>query len=75
MGKVHCNLSEEEAEALRHRAKRAGLSVSQYLAKLIRSDLDADWPDGYFEQLFGNGGIASIERTPRCGFEKRDRLR
>lgn len=71
MPQLHCYLPEHEAEALRHRAERAGLSVSRYLAELARKDLVGDWPEGYFQQLFDRSDIAPISRSELPTFEGR----
>lgn len=74
MAQLHCYLPEEEAESLRHRAKRAGMSVSRYLAELARKDLVADWPEGYFERLFDSDDISPINHGPQGDFEDRSSL-
>lgn len=74
MAQLHCYLPEDEAQSLRLRAKRAGMSVSRYLAELARKDLVAEWPEGYFERLFGDPDIAPIERGDQGSFENRARL-
>lgn len=75
MAQLHCYLPEEEAESLRHRAKRAGMSVSRYLAELARKDLVSEWPEGYFERLFSHDGIAPIKRGSQGDFEDRSSLK
>lgn len=74
MPQLHCYLPEHEAEALRHRAERAGLSVSRYLAELARKDLVGDWPEGYFQQLFERADIAPIALSAPATFEDRAAL-
>ena len=74
MAQLHCYLREDEAESLRYRAERAGMSVSRYLAELARKDLVSDWPEGYFERLFGGEKIAPIKRGPQGDLEARSRL-
>ncbi len=71
MAQLHCYLRDDEARSLRHRAERAGMSVSRYLAELARKDLVADWPEGYFERLFGDDEIAPMERDEQVEFERR----
>ena len=74
MAQLHCYLPDKEAESLRQRAERAGMSVSRYLAELARKDLISDWPEGYFEQLFGRNDIAPIKRGAQGEFETRTPL-
>ncbi|WP_376691244.1 plasmid mobilization protein [Wenzhouxiangella sp. EGI_FJ10409] len=70
MARLCCYLPDEEAEALRSRAERAGMSVSRYLAELARRDGLTHWPKGYFERVFG-GDVEPIERGPQGEFERR----
>jgi hypothetical protein len=74
MAQLHCYLPEHEAESLRRRARRAGMSVSRYLAELARKDLVCDWPEGYFERLFDRDDIAPMQRGPQGEFEDRGPL-
>ena len=74
MAQLHCYLRDEEAESLRHRAQRAGMSVSRYLAELAREDLVSEWPVGYFERLFDRDTNAPIERGSQGDFEARNRF-
>lgn len=71
MAQLHCYLPDNEAQSLRHRAERAGMSVSRYLAELARKDLVSDWPEGYFERLFGDPHVAPIKRGEQGEFEPR----
>lgn len=73
MAQLHCYLPDEEAEALRRRAERAGMSVSRYLAELARRDGFAQWPQGYFERVFG-GSIEPIQRGSQGESERRAEL-
>ncbi len=75
MAQLHCYLPDKEAESLRHRAQRAGMSVSRYLAELARKDLVSDWPEGYFERVFGGAEIAPITRGTQGEFETRRKIR
>ncbi len=69
MAQLHCYLREEKAESLRHRAERAGMSVSRYLAELARKDLVSNWPEGYFEELFCSDWSAPIKGGTQGDFE------
>ncbi len=74
MAQLHCYLPDHEAESLKHRAQRAGMSVSRYLAELARKDLVSDWPEGYFQRVFGDDEIAPISRGGQGDFEDRARF-
>ncbi len=54
MPQMHFSVSESEAAAIRRRAKAHGMTVSKYLASLVRSQVHAGWPEGYFENVLGS---------------------
>lgn len=72
MAQLHCYVPEELAEQAQRRAEQAGLSLSRYLAELVKRDAQANsgWPEGYFD-LFGQWEGAPMERAPQGEFEKR----
>lgn len=72
MTQLHCYVPEEIAKQAQRRAKKSGLSLSRYLAELVKRDAAAGtgWPEGYFD-LFGKWEGASLERAPQLPQEKR----
>lgn len=72
MSQLHCYVPEEIARQAQRRAEQAGLSLSRYLAELVKRDAaNADgWPEGYFE-LFGAWQGEPLERPPQGEFEER----
>lgn len=74
MPQLHCYVPKEVAERLRRRAEEAGMSLSRYLAALARREVAAGWPEGYFEQVFGQANPESIRRPPQGNFETRSGL-
>lgn len=77
MGQLHCYVSAEVEAAIRRHAAERGLSVSQYLARLARHDVqqDGDWPEGYFDAVFGSMHEHPISRPPQGSYEERSELR
>lgn len=75
MTQLHCYVPEEVARRLNDRARQAGLSVSRYLADLVRKDIAPanEWPEGYFD-LFGSWEGEPLVRPPQGGHERRDSL-
>lgn len=53
MPQLHCYVPEDLAKRLQEKALKSHLSLSRYLALLIKQDVDNQWPEGYFE-LFGS---------------------
>jgi hypothetical protein len=43
----------ELAERIQQEAKAAVMSVSRYLANLVKREIVTDWPEGYFEEVVG----------------------
>ncbi|NMG46021.1 hypothetical protein GPA22_20080 [Aromatoleum toluvorans] len=72
MTQLHCYVPDDVAEKAQRKAKEAGMSVSRYLAELVKRDTGASeaWPEGYFE-LFGKWEGAPLERAPQGQFEER----
>lgn len=59
-------VSDVISRQLRQRAVQAGISLSRYLAELVKRDTysSANWPEGYFK-LFGTWQGAPLERFPQ----------
>ena len=62
MPRLHCYVPEDLADKLQQKARQAHLSVSKYLALLIKKEVETQWPDGYFE-LFGGWQGEPLERA------------
>ncbi len=72
MTQLHCYVPEDIARQAQRRAEQAGLSLSRYLAELVKRDTAQanGWPDGYFD-LFGQWAGEPLERPPQGDFEER----
>ena len=53
MPQLYCYVPETIAQQLHRQAARLGLSMSAYLAELVKRDVDAGWPEGFEQALFG----------------------
>jgi len=53
MPQLHCYVPERIAQQLQRQAAQLGLSMSAYLAELVKRDVGAGWPDGFESALFG----------------------
>ena len=75
MAQLHCYVPEGVAQQAQRRASQAGLSLSRYLAELVKRDAQIDnaWPEGYFE-LLGKWEGAPLERPPQSPAQERDAL-
>jgi hypothetical protein len=72
MAQLHCYVPEEIAQQAQRRAAQAGLSLSRYLAELVKRDAGeaSVWPAGYFE-LFATWEGEPLERPPQQETETR----
>ncbi|MEA3332459.1 MAG: hypothetical protein U9Q58_02555 [Pseudomonadota bacterium] len=74
MPQLHCYVPDEVAAQFQQKAKHAHLSVSKYLAKLIKNEIAGQWPEGYFD-LFGSWEGDPLERPEQGLYEKREELK
>jgi hypothetical protein len=74
MAQIHCYLPDELASQLGKKAEKSHLSVSKYLAGLVKRDISSGWPAGYFEQVFGGWEGEVLERPEQGDYEQRERL-
>ena len=74
MPQLHCYVPDEVATQFQQKAKHAHLSVSKYLAKLIKDEIANQWPEGYFD-LFGSWEGDPLERPEQGLYEKREELK
>jgi len=72
MAQLHCYVPEEIAQQAQRRATQSGLSLSRYLAELVKRDTaaSAGWPEGYFD-IFGKWEGAPLQRPMSMPLEKR----
>ena len=72
MAQLHCYVPEDIAQQAQHRATQSGLSLSRYLAELVKRDARANsgWPEGYFDLFVPIEG-AELERPPQGEYEVR----
>ena len=74
MAQLHCYVPDTIAEQFQQKAKHAHLSVSKYLANLIKREISSEWPDNYFD-LFGSWEGEAIKRPQQGEYEQRAELR
>ena len=74
MRQLQLEVPDEVAEEVRGRAESEGVTVSDYLAKLVCREVVTEWPEGYFEEVLGGWVGNPLERPPQGDFETRDPL-
>lgn len=70
MSQLHCYIPDELASKFQEKAEQAHLSVSKYLAVLVKREVENKWPEGYFE-LFGSWHGNELKRPEQGEFEQR----
>lgn len=60
MPQLHCYVPETVAQQLQRQAALLGLSVSAYLADLVKRDVNGGWPEGFEAALFA----PQVEHSP-----------
>ena len=76
MTQLHCYVPDDIAQQVQRRASQAGLSLSRYLAELVKRDLNSykSWPEGYFDN-FGLWEGTPLERPEQLPLEERLELK
>ncbi len=73
MAQIHCYIPDEIASQLSKKAEKEHVSVSKYLARLVRKDISSGWPKDYFEQVFGGWeGGEPLKRPHQGTYETRE---
>jgi len=74
MPQMHFYVPEPVARTLRARARALGLTISKYLAAVVRRDLGEGWPAGYFDEVVGRWQGKPLRRPPQGSAETREAL-
>ena len=74
MPQLHLCVPEDVARQLRERARAAGMSVSRYLAAIIRVEVNQNWPEGFFEDVVGGWQGKPLRRPVQSKREERESL-
>ena len=74
MAQLHCYVPDSVAKKIRRKAEQAHLSVSRYLAELVKRDATNEWPEGYLEHVLGHWLGEALEREAEGTFETRQKM-
>lgn len=75
MPQLHCYVPDPIAVKVQRQAEAAGLSVSRYIAELIKREVGMGWPEGYFEKVIGGWRGEPLQRPPQLEPEQREEFR
>ncbi len=70
MAQLHFYIPDQVAEKIKVIAEHKHMSVSKYLATLVKREVSVEWPEGYFD-LFGSWNGEALERPDQGDYEKR----
>jgi hypothetical protein len=62
MAQLHCSVDEETATRLAEEAEKRGVSMSGYLAEIVRRELPEQWPEGYLHAIVGSCASFPLEK-------------
>lgn len=74
MPQLHLYVPDHVASLVRQRARARKMTVSRYLADLVRREMASGWPTGYFDDVVGGWSGKPLRRPPQGTAESRDRL-
>ena len=74
MPQLHLYVPDDLASEISRRAEARGLSVSRFLAEVVRREVVTGWPEGFFEEVLGGWKGEPLERAPQLEYEQRARL-
>ncbi|MBP9503344.1 MAG: hypothetical protein KBF17_14380 [Candidatus Promineofilum sp.] len=74
MPQLHLYIPDDLAERIQREAQSADMSVSRYLAELVRREMSPDWPEGYFDEVVGGWVGEALKRPPQGNLEQREPL-
>ena len=74
MPQLHLYVPQNVANEIKRRAQAKGISVSKYLAEVVRREVSEEWPGGFFSKVVGGWSGETIVRPPQGDFEEREPL-
>jgi hypothetical protein len=74
MAQLHLYLSDDLAEQVKERARSRGVTVSAYLADIVRRQMVDQWPEGFFSRVVGGWAGEPLSRPEQPPPEKREEI-
>jgi hypothetical protein len=74
MPQLHLYVPEGVANVVRQRARARNMTLSGYLAELVKREVVSGWPHRYFDSVVGGWRGKPLRRAPQGRFERRDQL-
>ena len=74
MPQLHLYVPEELATEIARQARARRLTVSRFLAELVKQRVATSWPEGYFDDVAGGWQGKKLTRARHGQLESRDSL-
>jgi hypothetical protein len=74
MPQLHLYVPDGVANLVRQRARARKMTVSGYLAELVRREVATRWPTDFFDTVVGGWSGKPLRRPPKARSEARDRF-
>ena len=74
MPQLHFYVPEAVAARIRQQAQNSGMSVSRYLADLVKREEQKEWPERFFKEVVGGWRGERLQRALQGEYEERDTL-
>ena len=74
MPQLHLYVPKDVADEVARQAAARGISVSRYLAELLRTEVKGGWPDDFFDAVVGGWRGKRLTRPRQGELETRERL-
>ena len=74
MPQLHFYVPDHVAERIRQEAEAAGMSLSRYLAEVMKREFHPEWPAEFFEEVIGGWQGDPLERPDQGAYDARKPL-
>ena len=68
MGQMTIYLDDDTIREIEEAAQREKVSISRWVKARVRKSLQGEWPEGYFEKVFGALKEVDLERPEQPPF-------
>jgi len=74
MPQLHFYVPNDLAKRIQQEAQTANMSVSRYLAELVKQEMAPNWPEGFFDEVVGGWQGGPLQRPSQGELELREAL-
>ena len=74
MPQLHFYVPNDLADKIRQEAQAKHMTVSRYLAEIVKREMKQGWPESYFEEVVGGWVGEPLHRPTQGEIEQREEL-